>query len=72
MKNGQKVFLVPGRSKFNPTGSVSGDHKIDQFTRSIIEEVTIISLHNSTGNAKVKDKRKRIFYCNPGDLTQTL
>lgn len=70
MRNGQKVFFVPGRSKAHMKPAATD--RINRFMQSIIEEVTIISLINTTGNAKVKDKRKRIFYVNPLDLTVDL
>jgi hypothetical protein len=68
MKNGDKAFLIPGRSKANITGTPATVCRVNEVFKSMTEEVTIISLQNSTGNAKVRDSERRVFYCNPRDL----
>lgn len=68
MKDGDKALLIPGRSKANVTGTSTVVSRLNQIIFSMTEEVTIISMHNSTGNAKVRDTKRNVFYCNPRDL----
>jgi len=68
MKNGDKVMLVPGISKVKMTGSSGHRGRVVDTLKAMTEEVTILSLYNSTGNSKVRDKHDMVFYCNPEDL----
>ncbi|MDP3561707.1 MAG: hypothetical protein Q8R83_05990 [Legionellaceae bacterium] len=43
-------------------------HQVSDTLASITEEVEVLSISQTTGNAKVRDSRGRVFYCSCSDL----
>lgn len=68
MKDGDIVKLVPGISTMKDTGPLRHRVRLAETLKSMTEDVTIITLFNGTGNAKVRDSKGIVFYCNPADL----
>lgn len=69
MKQGDVVKLIPGISTMDrESRSASYQERLNETVRSLTEEVTILNLLNSTGNAKVRDQKGITFFCNPNDL----
>lgn len=70
MKDGEKAILVPGISRLKISGSSAQQCRLRDVLRAMTEEVTILKLHTSSGNSRVKDRVGMVFYCNPNDLTR--
>jgi len=68
MKDGEKAILVPGSSTMKLTGSSAHKSRVEATLRAMTEEVTIVRLHNGTGNSKVRDNHGIQFNCNTHDL----
>jgi len=68
MKDGEKAILIPGVSTMGRNGTSTHKLRVDETLRAMTEEVTIISLVNTTGNVKVKDAKDVVFFCNMNDL----
>ncbi|CAM4433360.1 hypothetical protein SAMN06265348_1306 [Pedobacter westerhofensis] len=71
MKDGEKAILVPGSSTMKLTGSSAHRSRVESTLKAMTEEVTILKLHNGTGNSKVRDNRGVQFNCNTNDLMTT-
>jgi hypothetical protein len=68
MNDGDKVMLVPGLTNVKMNGSSAHRNRVKETLKAMSEIVTIISLYTGGGNAKVRDKFNRVFFCNPADL----
>jgi hypothetical protein len=68
MQKGDKAILIPGNHNVKGTGSSAHKSRVAEILRSMTEEVTIVQVNEFTGNAKVRDKRNMVFYCNILDL----
>lgn len=68
MKKGDKAILIPGHSAGVVNGSSAHRHQVSDVLKAMTEVVTIVSPENATGNARVRDNKGMVFYCNPRDL----
>lgn len=69
MKDGDKVKLVPSISTLKRGKASIKRNRLNDLLKAMTEEVTIIKLLNISGNAKVRDSKGIVFYCNPDDLS---
>lgn len=69
MQDGQKVKLVPSISTLKRGKASIKRNRLNDLLKAMTEEVTIIKLLNGSGNAKVRDSKGLVFYCNPDDLS---
>ena len=68
MQKGDKAMLIPGKHNVKWSGSTKHKTRVMDVLKSMTEEVTIIQVNEHTGNAKVRDVRDTVFYCNIHDL----
>ena len=69
MKDGEKAILIPGASRVRTHSSNKHNIRVAETLKAMTEEVTVVTLETWSGNAKVKDKRGMVFFCNPDDLS---
>lgn len=69
MNDGEKVILVPGISMMREGGKYSNKARVNDTLEAMTEVVTIVKLYNGTGNAKVRDSKGVVFWCNSEDLS---
>ena len=56
--------------RFGPCGNKKdgADQKLVELLLSLSENVTLITLKHWSENAKVRDNKGCVFFCNPDDL----
>jgi len=65
MRDGDLVRFMPCGNKKN-----GADQKLLELLLSLSENVTLISMVNWSNNAKVRDSKGYVFFCNPDDLSR--